>query len=81
MHTNGQPVVEIKAVYRGPRAQAATSDDARGLACGARVMLTSNLWMDTGLINGAMGTVQAICYKSGGPPDLPVAVMVSFDQE
>ena len=28
---------------------------------------------------GAMGTVAAICYRSGGPPDLPVAVMVHFD--
>ena len=27
-----------------------------------------------------MGTVQAICYKSGGPPSLPVAVKVKFDR-
>lgn len=43
------------------------------------VMLISNLWTDVGLVNGAMGTIQAICYRSGGPPDLPVAVMVHFD--
>ena len=49
------------------------------IAQGARVMLTSNLWVDAGLVNGAMGTVQAICYQSGGPPDLPTAVMLSFD--
>ena len=41
--------------------------------------LTSNLWVDVGLVNGAMGTVQAICYRNGGPPDLPNAVMVCFD--
>ena len=29
--------------------------------------------------NGAMGTVQAICYRTGGPPDLHIAVMVHFD--
>ena len=49
-------------------------------AFGARVMLTSNLWTGAGLVMGAMGTVQAICYQSGGPPSLPVAVMVKFDK-
>ena len=42
-------------------------------------MLTSNLWVDVGLVNGAMGTIQAICYRTGGPPDLPITVMVHFD--
>ena len=32
------------------------------------------------LVNGAMGTVRAICYKDGlAPPSLPVAVTVLFD--
>ena len=35
--------------------------------------------VDFGLINGAMGTVQATCYRTGGPPDLPIAVMVRFE--
>ena len=81
----GQPVAIIKAVHSGPSAEKASSDDASGLeptisiAHGARVMLNSNLWVDAGLVNGAMGTVHAICYRSGGPPDLPLAVMVRFD--
>jgi len=34
-----------------------------------------------GLVNGAMGTVQSICYHEGGsPPNLPVAVTVLFDK-
>ena len=79
------PVAQIKAVHSGPRADKASSDDASGLeavihiAKGARVMLISNLWVEAGLVNGAMGTVQAICYQSGGPPALPTAVMVHFD--
>ena len=32
-----------------------------------------------GLVNGAMGTIEAICYRNRGPPDLPIAVMVKFD--
>ena len=79
------PVAQIKAIHNGPRADRASSDDASGLeavihiAKGARVMLISNLWIEAGLVNGAMGTVEAICYQSGGPPALPTAVMVRFD--
>ena len=39
----------------------------------------SNLWVDVGLVNGAMGTVRAIFYSTGGPPDVPIAVIVRFD--
>jgi ATP-dependent DNA helicase PIF1 len=43
-------------------------------------MLTSNLWTDVGLVNGAMGTIKAICYPNGkAPPDLPTSVTVTFD--
>ena len=43
-------------------------------------MLSSNLWVDMGLVNGAMGTIKAICYgNDGSPPNLPVAVTVTFD--
>ena len=44
-------------------------------------MLSANLWVDMDLVNGAMETVQAICYHEGGaPPDLPMAVTVLFDK-
>ncbi len=50
------------------------------LVKGARAMLSSILWVDMGLVNGAMRTVQAICYNAGqAPPSLPVAVTVLFD--
>ena len=81
----GQPVAIIKAIHTGPSASKASSDDASGLeptislAHSARVMLNSNLWVEAGLVNGAMGTVKAICYSNGGPPDLPIALMVKFD--
>ena len=86
LHARGQPVATIRAIHTGPNASKASPDDAAGLepimciAQGARVMLTANLWVDVGLVNGAMGTVVAICYRSGGvPPDLPIAVMVRLD--
>ena len=50
------------------------------MAHGARVMLIANLWVDVGLVNGAMGTVVAICYRTGqAPPNPPIAVTVHFD--
>ena len=85
LRASNQPIATIKAVHTGANASKAPADDAGGLeaviclARSARVMLTSNFWVDVGLVNGAMGTIHAICYRSGGPPDLPISVMVHFD--
>uniref|UniRef100_A0A1I8G6N5 ATP-dependent DNA helicase n=1 Tax=Macrostomum lignano TaxID=282301 RepID=A0A1I8G6N5_9PLAT len=46
------------------------------LAIGARVMLTRNLSVQNGLVNGSVGTVRGICYANGKKPpnDLPDCV-------
>ena len=50
------------------------------LAKDARVMLTMNLWSSVGLCNGATGTVVNIIFENNHqPPDLPVAIMVKFE--
>ena len=86
LHASGQPVAVLKAIHSGPNVSKASTDDAGGLepvvciAHGVRVMLTSNPWVDVGLVNGATGTIIAICYEEGQcPSDLPVAVTVRFD--
>ncbi|XP_059067928.1 uncharacterized protein LOC131858643 [Cryptomeria japonica] len=46
----------------------------------ARVMLTTNLWIEVGLVNGALGYVENIVYKPGSMPlEPPTYVMVKFD--
>ena len=44
-------------------------------------MLTANIWVSAGLVNGAMGTITDILYKE--KPDftsLPAVILVSFDK-
>ena len=76
----------INACHSSAAAKSMSSDDMSGLeptiflAKEARVMLTMNLWASVGLCNGATGTVVDIIYKiNHQPPDLPMAVIVKFD--
>ena len=78
--------LSINALHSSATAAAAKSDDAGGLepvlflAEKAKVMLTSNLWQQVGLCNGAMGTIEHILYTNGQhPPNLPLAVLVNFN--
>ena len=84
-----QKVFRIQAVEsdsKGGRALA-SSEQFSGLKStihltpAARVMLVSNLWIEAGLINGALGTVKDIVFdeKEQGQDALPKYVMVEFD--
>ena len=82
----GLPIAHINALHSAAVAKKISSDDMSGLepvvflAKGARVMLTMNLWSCVGLCNGATGTVVDIIYQNNyQPPDLPIAVMVEFE--
>ena len=51
------------------------------ITIGARVMVTSNIWVEAGLINGAQGTVKDIVFDTQDNEDpFPEYVMVSLDQ-
>ena len=68
------------------------ADDFRGVenelvVCeGARVLLTQNLWVEAGLMNGALGNVRGYMWPEGGNPyserpelRTPLCVFVEFD--
>jgi len=81
------PVARIRAIHTGgSEASKADSDLAKGLesqlllARGARVMLRANLCVKLGLVNSSIGTVDTILFEENqGPPSLPIAVLVEFD--
>lgn len=82
------PTAQIAVIiHSSSEAAKAKPDDAGGLeavihlAKAAKVMLTCNLWQQSGLCNGAIGTVNEILYAEGQrPPNLPIAVTVNFTE-
>ena len=53
---------------------------------GARVLLTQNLWVEAGLMNGAMGVLRGYMWPEGGDPHSdkpelrsPLCIFVEFD--
>ena len=81
-----QPVAMINARHSSQAAKNSSPDEMSGLepvvflAKGAHVMLTMNLWTDVGLCNGATGVVVDFIYSTNQqPPNLPIAVIVKFD--
>lgn len=83
---NKLPVALIKS-HDTPELGLRGGDDAntglqRDFLCsiGTRVMLRANLWVEGGLVNGAIGTVREIAYlPMTTSPELPAYILVEFD--
>ena len=67
------------------------ADDFRGMEAelimctGARVLLTQNLWVEAGLMNGAMGIVKGFMWPENADPQserieerTPLCVFIEF---
>ena len=95
-----KPICVLKAHHDKPknkrgeqmRPQEMQAEDFHGienelLMCeGARVLLTQNLWVEAGLMNGAMGELRGYMWPEGGDPHSqdpekrsPLCVFVEFD--
>ena len=82
-----EPVATINTKHNSSTASKLCSDDMSSLMPqlllprGAKVMLTRNLWTDSGLCSGAIGVVKDIVYGNVcSPSALPVAVVVQFHE-
>lgn len=81
-----KPVARIPATNNINIKTSESEDTAIGLpsilnlSIETRVMLRMNLWVNGGLVNGTMGTVKDIVYKSGEkPPSVPAYILIEFD--
>lgn len=83
-----RPVKNILALHKGRNAALASEDEADGLniefhiCIGAQVMLTWNLWIESGLANGSIGLVTDIIWDTGLDPftAMPSVLLVRFDE-
>ena len=86
VRATGQPIAPIYA-ENSPKAKNLPSDQAGNLLPNIILSkdtvfrLTSNLWTEAGLTNGAVGKVHSIMYKEGTkPPALPFAIIGIFEE-
>ena len=83
----GNPIAKIEAINSDNVAAATKSDEAGNLdsslflSKNSKVMLTSNLWQQTGLCNGAIGIIKDIlCKQDQKLPSLPISIVVEFNK-
>ena len=90
------PILGARATHKRPKGskpERMDDEEFRGLQAelrlcvGARVLLTTNEWVEAGLVNGAAGYVRGFMFPPGFDPNAgdsklcaPLAVIVEFDE-
>ena len=82
-----RPIKKLVAEHKGRNASKASEEEADNLCpeiyvcIGARIMLTTNLWTEIGLVNGTMGQIQNLSWNNGRRIDqLPSLILIKFDK-
>jgi ATP-dependent DNA helicase PIF1 len=80
------PICKIKAINNSIRLRVLDEDNFYGLlnilnlCINAKITLTTNLWIEHGLVNGATGTIKDIVFDENYERyALPIAVFIQFD--
>ena len=79
-----QPIVLVEAKHSNGKPNTYTDENFRRLkaklfiSIGARIMLTMNICVNVGLVNGSMGDIVDIIYQTSKHPDLPDFIIVEF---
>ena len=82
------PILIMKAAHNNKKAEKCTEAEGEGLAKilpvarGGQVVLSENLWPETGLFNGSMGKVTYILFdeEKGPAQGLPTFIVVTFPE-
>ena len=82
----GQSVKKISARHTGQNAIKETEEEADNLSkelcicIRAKIMLTTNLWTETGLSNSSMGTIHDMSWDVGlDISSMPLVILARFD--